>query len=78
MRGGRIDSVKVTEHKEKQYYGAMIDTPVKIVQRQGVKGVDTTTSATITSEAIVNATAKALATAPAVTSPCVSIGSYQR
>jgi uncharacterized protein with FMN-binding domain len=61
LRSGRIGSVKVIQHKEKQYYGAMIETPQKIIERQGVKGVDTTTSATITSEAIVNATAKALA-----------------
>lgn len=61
LQAGRIGSVKVTQHKEKQYYGAMIETPKKIIERQGVKGVDTTTSATITSEAIVNATARALA-----------------
>jgi uncharacterized protein with FMN-binding domain len=61
LRSGRIGSVKVIQHKEKQYYGAMIETPQKIIERQGVKGVDTTTSATITSEAIVNATARALA-----------------
>jgi len=61
VRSGRIESVRVTGHKEKQYYTALTDTPRKIIDKQGVKGVDATTSATITSEAIINATAKALA-----------------
>jgi uncharacterized protein with FMN-binding domain len=61
VRQGRIESVEVTQHKEKQYYAALTDTPQKIIQRQGVRGVDATTGATITSEAIINATAKALA-----------------
>jgi uncharacterized protein with FMN-binding domain len=57
----RIESVKVTQHREKQYYSSLTDTPRKIVSRQGVAGIDATSSATITSEAIINATAKALA-----------------
>ena len=61
VRGGRIESVEVTRHQEKQFYSALTDTPRQIVQRQGVRGVDAVTGATITSEAIVNATAKALA-----------------
>ena len=59
--GGRIASVRVTSHKEKQYYTALTETPRKIIEKQGLKGVDATTSATVTSEAIINATAKALA-----------------
>jgi uncharacterized protein with FMN-binding domain len=39
----------------------MTDTPQKILAKQGVRGVDATSAATITSEAIINATAKALA-----------------
>jgi len=61
VRGGRIESVEVTGHHEKQFYSSVTDTPRQIVRRQGVKGVDAVTGATITSEAIVNATAKALA-----------------
>ena len=57
----RIDAVRVVQHKEKQFYAAMTDTPAKIISRQSVQGVDATSSATITSEAILNATAKALA-----------------
>lgn len=60
IRQGRIVEVRVTDHKEKQYYGALAETPAKIIDKQGVKGVDATTSATITSEAIINATALAL------------------
>lgn len=61
VKEGRILSVRVTKHGEKQFYGAMTDTPRQIVARQGVKGVDAVTGATMTSEAILNATAKALA-----------------
>ena len=56
----RITSVKVTRHTEKQYYSSLTDIPSQIIQKQGVKGIDATTSATITSEAIVAASAKAL------------------
>lgn len=58
--GGRITQVRVTHHTEKQFYSAISDTTRKIVEKQSVK-VDATSSATITSEAIINATAKALA-----------------
>lgn len=58
---GRINDVKITAHKEKQYYAALTDTPRQIIRLQSVKGVDATSGATITSQAIVNATAKALA-----------------
>lgn len=61
VRGGRMIEVKVTRHEEKQFYSALNETTAKIVQKQGVKGVDATSSATLTSEAIINATAKALA-----------------
>jgi uncharacterized protein with FMN-binding domain len=60
-KSGRIVSVRVTRHEEKQFYTALTDTPRKIIAKQGVKGVDATSGATITSEAIINATAKALA-----------------
>jgi uncharacterized protein with FMN-binding domain len=60
VEDGRIEDVTVTKHKEKQYYSSIIDTPRQIVEKQGVKGVDAVSGATITSEAIVNAVAKAL------------------
>jgi uncharacterized protein with FMN-binding domain len=63
VRDGRLQSVRVTQHREKQFYAALTDTPRKLIAKQGVKGVDATSGATITSEAIINATAKALAAA---------------
>lgn len=57
---GRIEELRVTQHREKQFYSSIEDTPQKIIERQGIQGVDTTSGATITSEAIIAATAKAL------------------
>lgn len=64
VEGGRIKSVKVTQHKEKQFYSAFTDTEASILKLQTVRGVDGTSGATITSRAIVNAAAKALAGHP--------------
>jgi len=61
VAGGRITAVKVTDHTEKQYYSSITDTCRQIVAKQGAKGVDATSGATITSEAILNASLKALA-----------------
>jgi uncharacterized protein with FMN-binding domain len=61
VKGAKIETVKVAKHTEKQYYASMNYTPAQIIAKQGVKGVDAFASATITSEAIINATAKALA-----------------
>jgi uncharacterized protein with FMN-binding domain len=63
VQSGRLQDVKVVQHQEKQYYAAMTETPRKIIQKQGLQGVDATTGATITSEAIINATAQALGSA---------------
>ncbi|MCZ7646836.1 MAG: FMN-binding protein [Planctomycetota bacterium] len=63
VQGARIKDVKITSHQDKQFYGSLDEIPAKIVEKQGVKGVDTFSSATITSEAIINAAAKALAKA---------------
>ncbi len=59
--GSRITDVKVVKHQEKQFYAALTDTPAQIIQRQGFRDIDGTSGATITSQAIVNATAKAMA-----------------
>ncbi len=61
VKAGKIEQLRVVQHREKQFYSALTDTPSKIIAKQGVKGVETTSNATITSEAIINATAKALA-----------------
>ena len=60
MAGGRIAAVKVTQHTEKQYYSSISDTCRQLVTKQGAKGVDATSGATITSEAIINASLKAV------------------
>ncbi len=61
VKNHRIESVEVVKHKDKQYFTALTDTPKQLVEKQSIKGVDAVTGATITSEAIINATAKALA-----------------
>ncbi|MFN3192561.1 MAG: FMN-binding protein [Aureliella sp.] len=58
---GKITKVQVTKHKEKQFYAALTDTPKQIIDTQGIRDIDGTSGATITSQAIVNATARALA-----------------
>jgi len=60
VAAGKITSVRVTQHREKQYYSALRNTPAKIIAKQHVKDIDATIGATITAQAIVNATAKAL------------------
>jgi uncharacterized protein with FMN-binding domain len=62
VKNGRIQDVTVTRHNEKQFYAALTDTTSQIVDKQSVREVDGTSGATISSQAIVNATAKALAT----------------
>ena len=64
VNGGRIQSVKVSQHREKQYYSAIRDVPQQIIAKQSVKNIDATSRATITAAAIINATAKALTNAP--------------
>ena len=60
VSSGRIEKVEITKHKEKQYYSALRDIPEQIVAKQSLRDVDATSRATITAEAIVSATAKAL------------------
>jgi uncharacterized protein with FMN-binding domain len=57
---GRIESVKVTKHTDDVFYTAPEDVPAQIVAKQSLKGIDAVTGATVTSEAIINAAAKAL------------------
>ena len=64
MQKGRITKLEVTQHREKQYYSAIRDVPQQIIRKQDLKEVDATSRATITAVAIINATAKALTSAP--------------
>ncbi len=61
VASGRIETVKVIRHREKQFYAALTETPAQIIGKQSVQGIDATSRATITSQAIIHATAKALA-----------------
>jgi uncharacterized protein with FMN-binding domain len=61
VKSARIENVQVSKHTEKQFYSSITDTTRQIIQKQSLKGVDTTSGATVTSEAIIQATAKALA-----------------
>ena len=61
VANGQIKDVEITKHKEKQFYAALTDTPRKIIDTQGIQDIDGTSGATITSQAIVNASARALA-----------------
>ena len=61
VAGGKIESVMVTRNREDYPGISLTEIPKRIVEVQGVKGVDAVTSATVTSIAIINATAKALA-----------------
>ena len=63
VRNHRITAVKITRHEEKQYYSSLTDIPNQIIAKQSLQGIDATSSATITAEAIINAAAKALAQA---------------
>jgi len=63
VEANRITDVRVVKHKDKQYFSALTDTPSQIIKKQTLRGIDTTATATITSEAIIMATAKALAKA---------------
>lgn len=61
VANGRIQAVRITAHLEKQFYAALTDTPANIISTQSIQNIDATSGATITSQAIVNATARALA-----------------
>jgi len=63
VAGGRITDIHVAEHHDKQFFAALTETPRLIMEQQSLRGIDATTGATVTSDAIVNATAKALAKA---------------
>ncbi|RPH51082.1 MAG: FMN-binding protein [Planctomycetota bacterium] len=60
VAAGKITDIRVSRHTEKQYYSSISETCANLIKKQGAKGVDATSGATITSEAIINATVKAL------------------
>lgn len=58
---GAIDVAKVTSMSDRQYYHAVEETLNRILTKQSVKGVDAVSGATVTSEAVIRAIARALA-----------------
>lgn len=57
----KIESVDITQHRETQSYLVMAEPTIRqIVTKQGFEGVDVITGATVTSDAIIHAAAKAL------------------
>ncbi|MGL6193991.1 MAG: FMN-binding protein, partial [Thermoguttaceae bacterium] len=60
VKDKKITNVKVTSHEEKQYYSSLDDIPHQIISKQSLTDIDAVSGATATSEAIVNAAAKAL------------------
>jgi len=60
VKANRIENIKIISHREKQFYSAFDDSIRQIKQKQTLKGIDATTGATITAEAVKNASAKAL------------------
>ncbi len=64
LKNGNIESVDVTRHWETYEYFVMAQpTARQMVERQSVAGADVITGATVTSDAIINAVAAALAKA---------------
>jgi uncharacterized protein with FMN-binding domain len=63
VKATKIAAVNIVSHHEKQFYGSLVETPRRIIEKQGLKGVDAFTSATMTSDAIITASARALNTA---------------
>lgn len=61
VEGGKITDCKVSRHKDDWCARAPMVVPERIVRKQGIAGVDAITGATISSEAILNAAAQALA-----------------
>jgi uncharacterized protein with FMN-binding domain len=57
---GEIREIEVVRHKEDRFFTAFTDVPARLIEHQGLNGVDTITGATITSEAVTNAVGKAL------------------
>lgn len=63
VKEGKIESVRVTKHRDDLFYTSLTDIPEQIVRKQSIGGVDAVSGATVTSDAIVHATAMALGAA---------------
>jgi len=61
VKNGKITDVKVLKHRENKELESLTVIPARIVAKQGIVMVDAVSSATISSEAVMNAVANALA-----------------
>jgi len=61
VKAKRIEDLKVTYNPDRQYFHAVDESIRRILERQTVNGVDAISGATVTSEAVIRAAAKALA-----------------
>lgn len=59
--GGNIAGVRVSQHRESRPINALSVVPSRIVEKKGIDGVDAVTGATVSSDAVINAAAKAIA-----------------
>lgn len=60
VKDHKLTDVRVSKHKEGLYYSSLTVIPERILEQQSVRDIDGVMSATITSEAILYATAKAV------------------
>lgn len=62
VRKGRIERIEIVENQDDWPLNALVTVPAQIIEKQSVQGIDMTSGATFTSEAVLNATGKALNT----------------
>ncbi|PCJ61240.1 MAG: hypothetical protein COA79_06575 [Planctomycetota bacterium] len=58
IKDNKFTSIIVKDHKEKQFYSSLVDIPSQILKSQSLQSVDAISGATLTSDAILNATIK--------------------
>ena len=63
VKQGHVASVKVLQSKDDRPQMAWTEIPARIVEKQGLKGIDVVSGATVTSDAIIHAAGKALISA---------------
>ena len=56
-----MESVRIARHKDDMFFTSLTEIPKQILRKQTIKDIDAVSGATVTSDAIVHATAKALA-----------------
>ncbi len=61
VEDGVLQRIQITSLSDKQYFHAVDATIKKILKQQTVQGIDAVSGATVTSEAVIRATAKAMA-----------------